>query len=237
MTDIEYLKKYYKGNLDEAIERLNNGEPVQYIVGNVDFYKSNFIVNKNVLIPRFETEELVLNTINFIKEYFEEPIKVLDIGTGSGAIAISIKKEINGEVYATDISKEALEVAKENADRNDVKINFINTNIYEGINEKFDVIVSNPPYIRYDEEIDDLVRNNEPHIALYADNNGLYFYEEILKNIKSILNDKYLISFEIGKDQAEDINKIREKYLPDSSILLKKDLEGRDRMIFIYNFE
>ena len=237
MTDIEYLKKYYKGNIADAIERLNNGEPVQYIVGNVDFYKSNFIVNKKVLIPRFETEELVLNTINFIKEYFEEPIKVLDIGTGSGAIAISIKKEIDGEVYATDISKEALEVAKENADRNDVKINFVNTNIYEGINEKFDVIVSNPPYIRYDEEIDDLVRKNEPHIALYADNNGLYFYEEILKNIKSILNDKYLISFEIGKDQAEDINKIREKYLPDSSILLKKDLEGRDRMIFIYNFD
>ena len=237
MTDIEYLKKYYKGNIADAIERLNNGEPVQYIVGNVDFYKSNFIVNKKVLIPRFETEELVLNTINFIKEYFEEPIKVLDIGTGSGAIAISIKKEIDGEVYATDISKEALEVAKENAKINEVDINFINTNLYDGINEKFDVIVSNPPYIRYDEEIDDLVRKNEPHIALYADNNGLYFYEEILKNIKSILNDKYLISFEIGKDQAEDINKIREKYLPDSSILLKKDLEGRDRMIFIYNFD
>ena len=236
MTDIEYLKKYYKGNIDEAIERLNNGEPVQYIVGNVDFYNSNFIVNKNVLIPRFETEELVLNTINFIKEYFNKP-KVLDIGTGSGAIAISIKKEIDSIVYATDISKEALEVAKENAKRNKVDINFINTNLYDGINEKFDVIVSNPPYIRYDEEIDEVVKNNEPHIALYADNNGLYYYEEILKNIKNILNDKYLIAFEIGKDQAEDINKLKDKYLPDSSILLKKDLEGRDRMIFIYNFD
>ena len=236
MTDIEYLKKYYKGNIDEAIERLNNGEPVQYIVGNVDFYNSNFIVNKNVLIPRFETEELVLNTINFIKEYFDKP-KVLDIGTGSGAIAISIKKDIDSEVYATDISKEAIEVAKENAKRNNVDVNFINTNLYDGINEKFDVIVSNPPYIRYDEEIDEVVKNNEPHIALYADNNGLYYYEEILKNIKNILNDKYLIAFEIGKDQAEDINKLKDKYLPDSSILLKKDLEGRDRMIFIYNFD
>ena len=236
MTDIEYLKKYYKGNIDEAIDRFNNGEPVQYIVGNVDFYKSNFIVNKNVLIPRFETEELVLNTINFIKEYFNKP-KVLDIGTGSGAIAVSIKKEIDSTVYATDISKEALEVAKENAKRNKVDINFINTNIYEGINEKFDVIISNPPYIRYDEEIDEIVKNNEPHIALYADNDGLYFYEEILKNIKTILNDKYLIAFEIGKDQAEEINKLKDKYLPDSNILLKKDLEGRDRMIFIYNFD
>lgn len=236
MTDIEYLKKYYKGNIDDAIKRLNNGEPVQYIVGNVDFYKSTFIVNKNVLIPRFETEELVQNTINFIKEYFNKP-KVLDIGTGSGAIAISIKKDIDSNVYATDISKEALEVAKENAKRNNVDINFINTNIYDGINEKFDVVISNPPYIRYDEEIDEIVKNNEPHIALYADNNGLYFYEEILKNIKNILNDKYLIAFEIGKDQAEEINKLKDKYLPDSNILLKKDLEGRDRMIFIYNFE
>ena len=237
MTDIEYLKKYYKGNIEDAIKRLNNGEPVQYIVGNVDFYNSNFIVNKNVLIPRFETEELVLNTINFIKEYFKVPIKVLDIGTGSGAIAISIKKEVNSEVYATDISKEALAVAKENADRNGVSINFINTNIYEGITNKFDVIISNPPYIRHDEEIDDLVKNNEPHMALYADNNGLYFYEEILKNIKKILNDKYLIAFEIGKDQAKDITNIIEKFLPESNIILKKDLEGRDRMIFVHNFE
>jgi len=237
MTDIEYLKKYYKGNIDDAIERLNNGEPVQYIVGNVDFYNSNFIVNKNVLIPRFETEELVLNTINFIKEYFQEPIKVLDIGTGSGAIAISVKKEINGEVYATDISKEALEVANENAKRNNVDINFINTNLFEGITDKFDVVISNPPYIRYDEEIDEIVKNNEPHLALYADNNGLYFYEEILKNIKSILNDKYLIAFEIGKDQATDITSFIEKYLPECNIILKKDLEGRDRMLFIHNFE
>ena len=237
MKDLEYLKKYYKGNIDDAIERLNNGEPVQYIVGNVDFYNSNFIVNKNVLIPRFETEELVLNTINFIKEYFHDPIKVLDIGTGSGAIAISIKKEINGEVYATDISKEALEVAKENAKRNNVDILFTETNIYDGIKEKFDVVVSNPPYIRYDEEIDEIVKNNEPHIALYADNNGLYFYEEILKNIKNILNDKYLIAFEIGKDQGEAINELKEKYLLESNIILKKDLEGRDRMIFIHNFE
>jgi release factor glutamine methyltransferase len=237
MRDLEYLKKYYKGNIEDALKRLKNGEPVQYIVGNVDFYKSNFIVNKNVLIPRFETEELVLNTINFINEYFNKQVKVLDIGTGSGAIAVSIKKEIDSIVFATDISKEALEVAKENAKRNNVNINFVNTNIYDGINEKFDVIISNPPYIRHDEEIDEIVKNNEPHIALYADNNGLYFYEEILKNIKRIINDKYLIAFEIGKNQGEAINELKDKYLPESNIILKKDLEGRDRMIFIHNFE
>ena len=237
MKDIEYLKKYYKGNIEEAIIRLNNGEPVQYIVGNVDFYKYNFLVNKNVLIPRFETEELVLNTINLIKKNFNKKIKILDIGTGSGAIAISLKKEINSEVYATDISKEALEVAKENAKRNNAEVNFINTNLFDGIKEKFDVVISNPPYIRYDEEIDEIVKNNEPHLALYADNDGLYYYEEILKNVNSILNEKYLIAFEIGKDQYKEIEKIKNKYLKDAKIYLKKDLEKRDRMVFIHNFE
>ena len=237
MKDIEYLKKYYKGNIEEAITRLNNGEPVQYIVGNVDFYKYNFLVNKNVLIPRFETEELVLNTINFIKKNFNKKIKILDIGTGSGAIAISLKKEINSDVYATDISKEAIEVAKENAKRNNAEVNFINTNLFDGIKEKFDVVISNPPYIRYDEEIDEIVKNNEPHLALYADNDGLYYYEEILKNVNSILNEKYLIAFEIGKDQYKEIEKIKNKYLKDAKIFLKKDLEKRDRMVFIHNFE
>ena len=236
MKDIEYLKKYYKGNIDEAIKRLNNGEPVQYIVGNVDFYNYNFIVNKNVLIPRFETEELVLNTINLIKKYYNKQVKVLDIGTGSGAIAISIKKEIDSEVFASDISKEALEVAKLNADKNNANINFVNTNLFEGIEEKFDVIISNPPYIGYDEEIDEIVKNNEPKIALYAENNGLYYYEEILKNINNILNEKYIIAFEIGEKQFNKIKEYKDKYLPNSSIILKKDLEGRDRMVFIHNF-
>lgn len=237
MKDIEYLKKYYKGNMEEAIERLNNGEPVQYIVGNVDFYNYNFIVNKNVLIPRFETEELVLNTINLIKKYFNKEVKVLDIGTGSGAIAITINKEIPSMVFATDISEEALEVAKLNSEKNNASVIFINTNLYDGIEDKFDVVISNPPYIRYDEEIDEIVKNNEPHLALYADNNGLYFYEEILKNIKSIINDKYLIAFEIGKDQYKNIELLKNKYLPDSKIYLKKDMENRDRMVFIHNFE
>ena len=237
MKDIDYLKKYYKGDINNAIERLNNGEPVQYIVGNVDFYNCNLIVNKNVLIPRFETEELVDTTIKKVKEYFKKTVDILDIGTGSGAIAISLKKELDSNVYATDISNEAIEVAKENANKNATIINFINTNIYDGIDKKFDVIISNPPYIRYDENIDEIVKNNEPHLALYADDNGLYFYKEILKNINSILKDKYLICFEIGESQFEDIKKIKEQYLPKARIELKKDLQGRNRMIFITNIE
>ena len=237
MKDIEYLKKYYKGDITEAINRLNSGEPVQYIVGNVDFYNSNVLVNKNVLIPRFETEELVDETIKKVKEKFNNTVEVLDIGTGSGAIAISLKKELDSIVTATDISKDALEVAKENAKRNNVDINFVNTNIYEGIGNKFDVVISNPPYISYDEEIEEVVKNNEPHIALYAEDKGLYFYKEILKNIKTIIKDKYLICFEIGESQYEKIKVFKEQYLPNSEIEMKKDLQGRDRMVFITNIE
>ena len=237
MNDIEYLKKYYKGDINDAIDRLNSGEPVQYIVGNVDFYNYNFIVNKNVLIPRFETEELVDNTIKIAKKYFKDTIDILDIGTGSGAIAICLNKELNSNVTATDISKEALSVAQDNASRNKANIRFINTNIYEGISDKFDIVISNPPYISYEEEIDEVVKNNEPHLALYADNDGLYFYEEILKNTKTILKDKYLICFEIGNKQFQRISELKDKYLPESRIELKKDMEGRDRMVFITNIE
>ena len=237
MTDIDYLKKYYKGNIDEALSRLEKGEPVQYIVGNVDFYKSNIIVNKNVLIPRFETEELVDETIKRAKRYFKNKINILDIGTGSGAIAISLKKELNSNVYATDISKEALEVAKENAKRNDTEITFINTNIFDGIHNSFDIVISNPPYISYNEEIEEIVKNNEPSIALYADNDGLYFYEEILKGISSILNDRYLIAFEIGELQFDSIKEYKDKYLKEAKIELKKDMQGRNRMVFIQNIE
>ena len=237
MRDLEYLKKYYKGNIEDALKRLKNGEPVQYIVGEVDFCGNILKVNKNVLIPRFETEELVDQTIKYINKFFDKKVDILDIGTGSGAIAISLKKKVNSNVTATDISKEALDVAKENAILNKVDIDFINTNIYENIDNKFDVVISNPPYIAYDEEIMDIVKNNEPHTALYADNNGLYFYEQILKNIKTILKDKYLISFEIGEKQFNDIKKYKDLYLPESNITCKKDMQGRDRMVFITNIE
>ena len=213
MNNIEYLKKYYKGNINEAIERINKNEPIQYIIGDVDFYGNKIKVNKNVLIPRFETEELVENTIKIIKERFNKNIKLLDIGTGSGCIIISIKKELNNiDAYALDISKEALEVAEENAKNNNVKINFINSNVFSNIKEKFDVIISNPPYIAYDEEIMDIVKNNEPHLALYAENNGLYFYEEILSNANKYINEKYLKAFEIRIKQYKYINELRKKY-------------------------
>ena len=235
MTDIDYLKKYLpKEKLEEGLKKLEEGKPVQYIVGNVDFYDINLLVNKNVLIPRFETEYLVEKTINYAKN-LKEPLDILDIGTGSGAIAITLAKHLNSKVIATDISEKALEIAQKNAKRNNTQITFKQSDILKNVKGKFDIIISNPPYISKDETIDPLVKDNEPSLALYADNKGLYFYEEILKNIKPYLKEKSIIAFEIGMTQSKDITKITQKYLPKAKIITEKDLTGKDRYIFIFN--
>lgn len=233
MTDLEYLKKYYQGDLEEAKKKLASGIPVQYIVGNVDFYGITLKVNEDVLIPRFETEELVSKVIQYAVN-FKNP-SIVDIGTGSGAIAITLKKKLTSFVTATDISKRALDVAKENALENNVSINFKEGNLLEPLTDKYDIVVSNPPYIAYDEKIMDIVKNNEPHLALYAPNNGIYYYEEILKSIKKYLNDKYLIAFEIGESQGKRIQELSRKYLNNEAII-EKDLSGRDRFAFIKKF-
>ena len=235
MTDIEYLEKYLdKSKLDEGLKKLEKGYPVQYIVGNVDFFGNIIKVNKNVLIPRFETELLVEKTYNYIKKYFSKKVTILDIGTGSGCIAITLKKMLNSKVTAVDISKKALEIAKENATQNNVNVDFILSNLFSNIKGKFDVIISNPPYIAYDEKIDEKVKNNEPHLALYANNKGLEFYEKILKEAKKYLNEKAIIAFEIGENQGEDISEIAKKYFKEAYITVEKDLPGKDRFIFIF---
>ena len=228
MNDIEYLKKYYKGNIEEAIKRLEMGEPVQYIVGDVDFYGNIIKVDKRVLIPRFETEGLVEIALSYLKD----GDSIIDLGTGSGCIAITLKKKLpNSLVDAVDISNDALELAKDNAKLNNVVINFYNGDML-CTNKKYDCIISNPPYIAYEEEVMDIVKNNEPNNALYADDNGLYFYEEILKNAKEYLNDKYYIFFEMGYNQGESIKSIALNYL-DCTVEIKKDLQGFDRYVII----
>ena len=235
MTDIEYLKRYLpKDKLEAGLKELKKGKPVQYIVGNVDFYDINLLVNENVLIPRFETETLVEKTINYAKE-LTEPLDILDIGTGSGAIAITLAKHLSCHVLATDISKEALETAKTNSKRNNVQIEFKQSDILKNVQGKFDIIISNPPYIAKDEVIDDLVKDNEPHLALYAEEDGLYFYRNILENVKPYLKEKSLIAFEIGMTQSAAITKIAQNYLPHAKIITEKDLTGKDRYIFIFN--
>lgn len=232
---ISYLKKYGDPTkLDENIERLKAGEPVQYIVGTVDFYGYEFTVNPSVLIPRFETEELVNRTINYSKGLGIVNPKILDIGTGSGCIAITLSKELdNACVTAVDISKEALEVANNNALKLNADIKFIESDLFSNINEKYNIIISNPPYIDYDEKIDEVVRNNEPHLALFADNNGTYFYEEILKQVKDYILKPAIISFEIGERQGQKVCDLANRYFPNSKIRLEKDLQAKDRFIFI----
>ncbi|MBR2708325.1 MAG: peptide chain release factor N(5)-glutamine methyltransferase [Bacilli bacterium] len=235
MTDEEYLKKYLpKEKLDEGLKKLKQGKPVQYIVGSVNFYGNTLKVNENVLIPRFETETLVEKTINYSKTYLKEPLKILDIGTGSGAIAITLKKKLNSSVDALDISREALKIAEENAKENNVNINFIHSNMLEKVKNKYDIIISNPPYISYDEIVEDIVKNNEPHIALYADNNGIEFYEKILKEVNNYINKPGIIAFEIGMNQGEMIKRLVTDYIKTDKIKIEKDLTGKDRYIFIF---
>lgn len=229
--EIKYLKKYYKGDLLSAIERLEKGEPVQYIVGDVDFYGNIIKVDKRVLIPRRETEELIEKALKHINSSITN---IADLGTGSGCIAITLKKMMpDASIDAVDISSEALDVAKINAKLNKVDINFYLGNMLEPLKGKYDLIISNPPYIAHDEEIMDIVKNNEPLNALYADNNGLYYYEEILKNCSNYLCDNYLIAFEIGYNQGEDITFLAHKYLNNVNVVIEKDLQGFDRFCFI----
>ena len=232
----EQVEENYVNNYKKSIEKIIDNYPIQYILSTTNFYGYDFLVNENVLIPRFETEELVENTINYIKNYFPGNKSVIDLGTGSGCIGITLKKKLPKlTVTCLDISDKALAVAKKNADKLNVDINFVKGDMLDHISEKFSVIISNPPYISESETIEDVVKNNEPHLALYAKDNGLYFYNKILSTCKKNLEDKFLIAFEIGMMQANEVMSLAKKYLGnDINCECKKDLSGKDRMIFIY---
>ena len=229
----QILTKEQEDLFKKLVDARRNNKPIQYITNSVNFYGIDLYVDENVLIPRFETEELVENTINKLKE-FNKP-KVLDLCCGSGAIGIAIKSKIESDVTMSDISKNALEVAKRNTEKNNLDIDIIESDLFQNINDKFDCIISNPPYIKDDEEIESIVKDNEPSIALYAGVDGLDFYERILKSISNYLNDKFLIAFEIGATQKDDVINLANKYLSNIDIETKKDLSQRDRMIFITN--
>lgn len=237
---LNYLKQKVEeeivNNYKQRINALKEKKPIQYVIGNVNFYGNQFKVNENVLIPRFETEELVENTLNYIEEIFpSNNLKVIDLGTGSGCIGITLKKKnYLLDVTLLDISKEALEVAKENATNLQTEVTLIQNDMLENLIDKYDVIISNPPYIKENEEIEEIVKNNEPHLALYAGIDGLDCYKKILKEAPNHINDKFLIALEIGESQKEDIIRLAEEIFPNAVMDSKKDLQGRDRMIFIY---
>jgi release factor glutamine methyltransferase len=210
-------------------ERLSN-KPMQYILGHCEFMGLDFDVNESTLIPRPDTEILVENAIEIIEKYGCKT--VLDIGTGSGAIAVSLAKYTNAEVTAVDISPKALETAKHNAEKNGVNVNFILSDLFENINTEFDVIVSNPPYIETAvvETLESNVKDYEPRTALDGGEDGLYFYRKITQNAHRYLTDCCgALAFEIGYNQAEALKKIFKTYSFDN-ILIKNDLSGLNRL-------
>ena len=234
-VDEELLKQFQDG-----MQRYMNGEPILYINGKENFFSRDFIVNENVLIPRYETEELVENILYKIDDYFDDysSIDLCDVGTGSGAIAITLAlEEPKLNVVATDISKEALEVAKANASELDAQVTFYQGDMLEPLidrQQKFDIFVSNPPYIPQDQEIESVVKDNEPHVALFGGNDGLYFYRKIFKDVRHVLKDRALLAFEMGFDQRELMSQAVEQYFPGIPYEIIKDINGKDRMLFIY---
>lgn len=227
-------KKEYK-SYQRVIKKLQKDIPIQYITNKAYFYGEEFFVNKNVLIPRPETETLVKDTLTLIDKHFKDKnLKVLDIGTGSGIIAIILNKENkNLKITATDISKKALKVSKKNQKIHQTDIKFINTDLYKNIKDEFDIIISNPPYINENsKQVQKQVIKNEPHLALFGGKDGLDFYRNILKDIKTITKNKHIIAFEIGENQGEKIEKLIKKQFPKDKVIIKKDYNGFDRYIY-----
>lgn len=223
-----------------VIKRLKNQEPIQYILGRTEFYGLPFIMNQHVLIPRPETEELVewiLYEMKDERQKTKDPaLQILDIGTGSGCIPITLKKNLpSATISAIDVSKEALKIAEKNAQLNGVKIQFVEKDILktERLSQKFDFIISNPPYVRELEkvEIKPNVLENEPHLALFVDDHDpLIFYRKITELAKTHLNENGMLFFEINQYLGEEMLEML-RLFEFKNVVLKKDLFGNDRMI------
>lgn len=222
--------RYGKEELDKL---LSSGVSPQYLVGNVEFLNTTISVDKRVLIPRFETELLVDKTIKYAQKKFNSKINIIDLGTGSGCIAIALKKNLNANVTALDISSSAIDVAKQNAVLNNTNITFINKSMTEQLQDKYDIIISNPPYIPYDGFVEKIVKDNEPELALYAPDNGLYFYKEILNKHLNSLNKPGIIAFEIGDNEQTSLENIVKSL--NLKYSFEKDLQGLVRYLFIFN--
>lgn len=227
--DDEELSNEIEEKYKQGIEKLSKDVPLQYITNTQEFYGMKFKINENVLIPRYDTEILIEETLKLAKDQD----KILDMCTGSGIIAITLAKNVEkANVFACDISLEALRVAKENNELHNANVKFINSNLFENIEEKnFDIIVSNPPYITEKEmqELENQVKK-EPELALYGGVDGLDFYRKITENAKEYLKKEGLLIFEIGYKQKEDVSKIliENKF---KNIKCVKDLQGLDRVI------
>lgn len=233
----ELLTEKQQQSFIDLVEQHVAGVPVQYLIGVEEFYGRDFIVNDAVLIPRPETEELVQEALQRIPKLFgTESVKLADIGTGSGAIAISMKKEMPAlDVTATDLSEKALVVAKKNSENLQATIRFLQGDLTAPIqHEKWDVVLSNPPYIAFDEAklMEDVVLEHEPHSALFAEENGLQLYRQLAEQLPQLMNAPGLIGFEIGYMQGEAVENLLKTNFPHGKTTILKDLFGKDRMVF-----
>lgn len=232
--DASLLEKY-----NIALERLLTQEPLAHILGYEWFYGYKFKVNEDVLIPRPETEELVANVLADYDEYFtNQKVTLIDVGTGSGAIAISLaKEESNLNVFASDISEEAIAVAKENATTIEANVEFLCGDMLQPFIEKgikVDILVSNPPYIPSEEVMEKSVVDFEPHVALFGGSDGLKFYRMIFENAHKVLKERSMLAFEMGYNQKEAMEAEARKYFPNARMETVKDINGKNRMFFIY---
>ena len=218
-------------------ERFLNGEPIQYILGETEFLGLDFYVDKRVLIPRQETEEVVTQAyLRALQEFGDSLINVADICCGSGVMGITLAKKLKVRyLFMSDISEDAVEVAKKNAVRNDVIANFFVGDACDELvkaGAKVDLLVANPPYILNKEEVDQSVLNNEPHLALFADEE-LSVYKHIFEALPKIKNKKMLCVFEIGYDLKEKLTKLLEKTIKNATFGFAKDINGKERILIL----
>lgn len=226
---VEQENKYF----DLINKNINEDTPLSHLVGFDYFYDRKFKVTKDVLSPRMETEELIYKVLEYIKKSKKDSFRILDLCTGSGIIAITLKKEIvekYTEIVASDISEKALSIAIENANNNNANITFIKSDLFDNISGKFDLIISNPPYISYKDKIiiKDSVLNYDPHLALFAEEDGIYFYRKIIENAVHYLSKDGVIFFEIGYDQKEKIFELGK--INNFITTVYKDINDRDRI-------
>ena len=222
------------GQLKEAVEKRINHIPVQHIIGETEFMGLTFKVNGKVLVPRLDTEILVDEVVKYVGDDF---VKILDMCTGSGCIAITVSDMCdNATVVGSDISKDAIEIAQENNKLNQTDVTFVESDLFENIDGLFDVIISNPPYIKTEEieHLQEEVRLHDPKLALDGGESGLEFYRRIISDSKKYLKTNGMIFFEIGFDQAQEVSDILKKngY---HDIVVKKDLSGLDRVVIAKN--
>lgn len=233
-VDLEILKEKYQGeSLDIALNKINEGYPVQYLIGNVNFCGNTILVDEKVLIPRYETEFLVDLILKIIDKNYSG--NIIDIGTGSGCISITLAKKLPySNVTGIDISKNAIDVANNNKNLNNVdNVLFINKDLFKISNfDGYEIIVSNPPYVSKNEQVGEETKY-EPQNAIFAENDGLIFYEEIIKKVSISKNIKHVF-FEIGMNQSQSISDFKDKYLPGYKIEIFKDLANKDRYIHIF---